>query len=36
VDEYERYAVAVVDKERARLFTVFLGEIEEMEEFRTS
>src|SRR2546428_6665199 len=34
VDEYERYAVAVVDKERARLFTVFLGEIEEMEEFK--
>jgi peptide chain release factor subunit 1 len=29
LDEYERYAVALVDKEKARLFTVFLGEIEE-------
>jgi peptide chain release factor subunit 1 len=29
LDEYERYAVALVDKETARLFTVFLGEIEE-------
>jgi peptide chain release factor subunit 1 len=28
VEEYERYAVALVDKERARLFTVFMGEIE--------
>jgi peptide chain release factor subunit 1 len=34
VDEYERYAVAVVDKEKARLFTVFAGEIEESEHFR--
>jgi peptide chain release factor subunit 1 len=34
VDEYERYAVAVVDKERARLFTVFLGAIEESEAFK--
>jgi peptide chain release factor subunit 1 len=33
VDEYERYAVALVDKEHARLFTVFLGEIEESETF---
>lgn len=33
-DEYERYAVALVDKERARLFTVFLGEIEESDAFR--
>jgi peptide chain release factor subunit 1 len=32
-DEYERYAVALVDKEHARLFTVFLGEIEEREAF---
>jgi hypothetical protein len=31
VDEYERYAVAVVDQESARLVTVFLGEIEEAE-----
>ncbi|HXG04898.1 MAG TPA: Vms1/Ankzf1 family peptidyl-tRNA hydrolase, partial [Candidatus Binatia bacterium] len=32
-DEYERYAVTLVDKEHARLFTVFLGEIEESEAF---
>jgi peptide chain release factor subunit 1 len=31
VDEYERFAVALVDKEKARLFTVFMGEIEEAE-----
>jgi peptide chain release factor subunit 1 len=34
VDEYERYAVALVNKERARLFTVFMGEIEESEALR--
>jgi peptide chain release factor subunit 1 len=34
VDEYERYAVAVVDKQKARLFSVFLGEIEETEELK--
>jgi peptide subunit release factor 1 (eRF1) len=34
VDEYERYAVALVDKARARLFTVFLGAIEERDEFK--
>ena len=28
VEEYERYAVALVDKESARLFTVFMAEIE--------
>jgi peptide subunit release factor 1 (eRF1) len=28
-DEYERYGVIMVDKERARVFTVFLGEVEE-------
>jgi peptide chain release factor subunit 1 len=33
LDDNERYAVALVDKERARLFTVFLGEIEESEAF---
>ncbi|MCL6649150.1 MAG: hypothetical protein K6U89_12525 [Chloroflexi bacterium] len=33
LDEYERYAVVLVDKERARLFTVFLGAIEESEAF---
>jgi peptide subunit release factor 1 (eRF1) len=31
VDEYERYAVARVDKKEARLFSVFLGEIEEIK-----
>ncbi len=31
LDEYERYAVALVDKEKARLFTVYLGAIEEEE-----
>jgi peptide chain release factor subunit 1 len=34
LDEYERYAVALVDKERARLFTVFMGQIEEHDDFR--
>jgi peptide subunit release factor 1 (eRF1) len=33
VDEYERYAVALVDKEKARLFTAFLGSIEESDAF---
>jgi peptide chain release factor subunit 1 len=31
-DEYERYAVVLVSREQARLFTVFLGEIEEHRE----
>jgi peptide chain release factor subunit 1 len=34
IDEYERYAVAVVDKERARLLTVYMGEIEESDAFK--
>jgi peptide subunit release factor 1 (eRF1) len=34
VDEYERYAVALVDKRKARLFTVFLGKIEESDRLR--
>jgi peptide subunit release factor 1 (eRF1) len=34
VDEYERYAVALVDKKEARLFSVFLGEIEESKAFK--
>lgn len=34
VDEYERYAVALVDKRHARLFTVFAGEIEESKEIK--
>jgi peptide chain release factor subunit 1 len=33
VDDYERYAVALVDKERARLFTVFMAQIEETKSF---
>src|SRR2546426_686041 len=34
MDEYERYAVALVDKEKARLFTIFMGEIEESDAFK--
>jgi len=33
LDEYERYAVALVDKEKARLLSVFMGTIEESEAF---
>jgi len=33
LDECERYAVALVDKPHARLFTVFAGEIEEIRAF---
>ncbi|SRR5260370_163394 len=29
LDEHERYGVALTDREHARLFTVFLGEVEE-------
>jgi peptide subunit release factor 1 (eRF1) len=29
MDEYERYGVALVDREKARVFTAYLGEIEE-------
>ncbi len=32
LDEYERYGVILVDKAHARLFTVFIGEIEEHQE----
>ncbi len=32
LDEYERYAVVLVSREQARLFTVYLGEIEEHRE----
>jgi peptide chain release factor subunit 1 len=32
VDEYERYAVLLVDKQTARLFVVHMGEIEEQRE----
>jgi len=31
LDEYERFVVALVDKERARIFVVFAGEIEETD-----
>jgi len=34
LDEYERYAVALVNKEKARLFTVFMGEVEESDAFK--
>jgi len=34
LDEHERYAVALVDKEKARLFSVFLGGIEESESWK--
>ena len=31
LDDHERYAVGPVRRRRARLFTLFLGEIEEMD-----
>ncbi|NQV00136.1 MAG: hypothetical protein HQ538_05320 [Parcubacteria group bacterium] len=31
-DEYERYCTVVMDKEKAKLFSVYLGEIEDMSE----
>ena len=34
IDDHERYAVALVDKRRARLFSVYLGAIEESEAFK--
>jgi len=36
IEEYERYGVVLVDKERGRLFTVFMGEIAEHEDFLAS
>jgi peptide subunit release factor 1 (eRF1) len=33
-DEYERYAVALVEKDRARLFSVFMGALEESDALR--
>ena len=36
LDEYERYCVALVDRQHARLFTVYLGEIEEHRETEAS
>ncbi|MGH9338261.1 MAG: hypothetical protein ACRD1R_01390 [Acidobacteriota bacterium] len=32
IDEYERYGVILIDRAQARLFTVFLGQIEEHRE----
>jgi peptide chain release factor subunit 1 len=32
LDEYERYGVVLVDKAHARLFTVFMGEIEDLHK----
>lgn len=32
LDDYERYGVALIDKAQARLFTIFMGEIEEQQE----
>ena len=34
IDDHQRYAVALVDKRRARLFSVYLGAIEESEAFK--
>lgn len=31
-DEYERYCLVVLDKEKAKLFSIYLGEIEDMSE----
>ena len=36
LDDYERYGVVLVDRERGRLFTVFMGEIAEHEDFLAS
>ncbi len=33
-EEFERVAVVLLDKERSRIFTIFLGEIEEQQAFR--
>ena len=32
LDEYERYCTVVLDKEKAQIFTVFLGEIEDITD----
>lgn len=34
LDEYERYSVALVDKEKAQLFSVFAGEIEQTDALK--
>ena len=31
LDEYARYGVVLMDKEKARFFTVYMGEIQEHE-----
>lgn len=33
LDDYQRLAVLLFDKERARLFSIYLGQIEEQQEF---
>jgi peptide subunit release factor 1 (eRF1) len=33
-DDHERFAIALVSKDKARVFTVFAGEIEEIDAFR--
>lgn len=35
MDEYERYGVVLLDSERARFFSVYMGEIEELQEITT-
>ncbi len=35
LDDFERIAVALVDKQQARLFSVYLGEIQEEREFES-
>src|SRR5712672_3434848 len=32
IDEHERYGVVLTDREHARLFSIFLGELEEHQE----
>jgi len=34
LDEYERYAVVLTDRKKARFFTIYLGEIEEYAQTR--
>lgn len=34
LDEYERYLVAVFDKSKAKIFSIYLGEIEELKEIK--
>lgn len=36
LDEYERYLVIVLDKSKAKIFLIYLGEIEKKEEIKSS